>query len=117
MHEYSIIQALMDRVEAEAAARGATIVHRLHVSLGEVSGVDGGLLASAFEVIRTGTLCARAELLITSIPARWACPRCGAAPAPGAALRCPACDRPAHLASGDEIVLATIEMEVPDHVQ
>lgn len=114
MHEYSIIQALMDRVEAEAAARGATVVHRLRVSLGEASGVDGGLLASAFEVCRAGTLCAAAELEITSIPVRWACPRCGAAPAAGAALRCAACDRPATLTSGDEIVLSTIEMEVPD---
>lgn len=55
MHEYSIIQALLDRVDEEVRRRGATAVHRLDVSLGELSGVDPGLLATAFETFRAGT--------------------------------------------------------------
>ncbi len=42
MHEYSIVQALVERVDAEARARGATAVHRLSVSIGELSGVEIG---------------------------------------------------------------------------
>jgi hydrogenase nickel incorporation protein HypA/HybF len=116
VHEYSIVQALLERVDDEARRRGATRVHRLEVQLGELSGVDGGLLATAFETCRDGTVCAGAELSITPIAAVWSCPRCGQKPPPGAFLRCAACDRPAQLAAGDEIVLARIEMEVDAHV-
>ena len=38
MHEYSIVQALLERVREEARAHGAHSVHRLHVSIGELSG-------------------------------------------------------------------------------
>jgi len=44
--------------------------------------------------------------------ARWECPRCGASFARGAVLRCSLCSEPARLASGDEILLRRVEMEV-----
>jgi hydrogenase nickel incorporation protein HypA/HybF len=47
MHEYSIVGSLMQRVEAEARQRGATSVGRIRIALGELSGVDPELLASA----------------------------------------------------------------------
>ena len=114
MHEYSIIQALFERVEAEAASRGATAVRRLQVRIGEVAGVEIDLLRTAFDVFRERTLCSSAELSIVPVPARWECPRCSAPMACGAALRCSACAVPARLATGDEIVLDRIEMEVPN---
>lgn len=114
MHEYSIIQALFERVEAEAASRGATAVSRLQVRIGEVAGVEVDLLRTAYGVFRERTLCENAELSIVSVPARWECPRCGAPVVRGAALRCFDCAVPARLAAGDEIVLDRIEMEVPN---
>jgi hydrogenase nickel incorporation protein HypA/HybF len=112
MHEYSIVQALVDTVEREARARNAIAVHRLSVRIGALAGVEAGLLASAYEICRTGTLCAAAELAIESVPARWTCPTCGQEMAMGDVLRCPACRAPARLVSGDEIILDRIEMEV-----
>ena len=112
MHEYSIVQALVDSVEREARARSATVIHRLSVRIGALAGVEAGLLASAYEICRTGTLCAEAELAIESVPACWTCPDCGREMAPGEVLRCPVCQRPARLVSGDEIILDRIEMEV-----
>jgi hydrogenase nickel incorporation protein HypA/HybF len=112
MHEYSIVQALVDSVEREARARNATAVHRLSVRIGALAGVEAGLLASAYEICRTGTLCAGAELAIEAVPACWTCPDCGQEIAAGEVLRCPACQSPARLVSGDEIILDRIEMEV-----
>jgi hydrogenase nickel incorporation protein HypA/HybF len=112
MHEYSIVQALVDRVEREARAHEATAVHRLSVRIGALAGVEADLLASAYEICRAGTLCAEAELAIESVPARWACPECEWELPAGAVLRCPSCGVPARLASGDEIILDRIEMEV-----
>ena len=44
MHEYSIVRALLDRVEAEAQARKATAVRHIRVRIGELAGVDPELL-------------------------------------------------------------------------
>jgi hydrogenase nickel incorporation protein HypA/HybF len=110
MHEYSIVQSLVDSVAA--AVPSGPIVQSIEVRIGEVAGVDCALLATAYEVFRAGTLCERASMTIERIPARWECPRCGGTIAPGAFLRCTSCNEPAHLAAGDEIVLQRIELEV-----
>lgn len=111
MHEYSIVQSLVDSVAAAVGKREAA-VHRVDVAIGELAGVDCGLLATAFEVFRAGTLCERAELAIDRVPARWECSRCGKDVPRGGFLRCAACNAPARLAAGDEIVLQRIELEV-----
>ena len=116
MHEYSIIQALLARVDREARQRGASAVHRLRVQIGELSGVEIDLLTTAFETFRQGSLCTDAELEVEAVPAQWSCPECGASIPRGAILRCRACGLPARLIGGDEIVLDQIELEVPDHV-
>ena len=43
----------------------------VRVAIGEMSGVDCGLLTTAYEVFRAGTLCEHASLTIDRIPARW----------------------------------------------
>jgi hydrogenase nickel incorporation protein HypA/HybF len=116
MHEYSIVSALIDRAEGEARRAGASSIAKLTVRIGELSGVDSRLLATAFDTFKERTLCAAAVMEIEDVPAQWQCPRCGAEPGPGGALRCAACDRPLELRAGDEIVLAHLELEVPDHV-
>jgi len=114
VHEYAIVGALIDRVRAEAEGRGPCRVVRVWVRIGDVSGVDADLLATAYETFRQGSICAGAPLEIRRVPGRWSCPRCGARIEPGAPLRCEDCATPAALAEGDEIVLDRIEMEVPD---
>ncbi len=112
MHEYSIVQALLDQVDRQARAHGATAIHRLHVSIGELSGVEVELLETAYATFRERTACAGAALTVHPVAARWSCPACGRTTTPGAALRCPDCQLPARLEAGDEIVLDRIEMEV-----
>lgn len=113
MHEYGIVASLIERVAQEAAPRGAR-VHRLHVAIGELAGVDVALLRTAYDTFKPATVCAAADLDVRPVAAAWRCPGCDRALAPGAALRCPVCGRPARLAAGDEIVLERIELEVPD---
>ena len=115
MHEYSIVQSLVDSVERaawEPIEAGTHVVRRINVRIGEISGVDPGLLETAYDVFRAGTVCECAEMVIDRVAALWKCPRCGAAIAAGRALRCSACDEPARLMAGDEIVLQRIELEV-----
>ena len=112
MHEYAIVQALLERVRAEAAAHGASSVTRLWVQVGELSGIESDILRTAYETFRERTLCAGAPLELERVPARWECKRCGRAIETGSVLSCVACKLPAVLRSGDELVLQRIEMEV-----
>lgn len=124
MHEYSIVQSLVDSVEKSlrplCREKGnhkkdeEDEVRRIVVRIGDLSGVDCELLATAFEVFRAGTICENATMSIERVPVRWSCPKCGAAIAKGSALRCDDCHAPARLTSGDEIILQRIELEVPD---
>lgn len=112
MHEYSIIQSLVDSVESVASQHEGGTVHHVYVDIGELAGVDCDLLQTAYETFRFGTICQDAPLTIERIEVRWECPHCHLAIQRGAILRCPACNRPAKLAAGDEILLRRIEMEV-----
>jgi hydrogenase nickel incorporation protein HypA/HybF len=113
MHEYSVVQALLARIDAESRARGARAVLRVRVRVGELSGIEAELLASAYDLCREHTICTAAELEIEPVAARWACSRCDRAIARGALLKCEVCGAPARLVQGDEIILERIEMEVP----
>lgn len=111
MHEYSIVQSLVDSVAAAVGRREAS-VQRVDVAIGELAGVDCALLTTAFEVFRGGTLCEHATLTIDRVPARWECSRCRGDVPRGGFLRCGSCNAAARLAAGDEIVLQRIELEV-----
>jgi len=112
MHEYSIVQALLDRVQAEVDARGAVAVHRLRVKIGEFSGVEIELLRSAYDLFRQRSICESAELDIVPVAGQWACPSCQRTVRRGEILRCFDCHVPARLIEGSEIVLDRLEMEV-----
>jgi hydrogenase nickel incorporation protein HypA/HybF len=112
VHEYSLVQALLEQVERTAQAHRAQAVHRVHLRVGQLSGVEIPLLATAYEAFRARSACAQAELEIHPVAARWDCPGCARVFAAGERLRCPDCDLPAALAAGDEIVLERIELEV-----
>jgi hydrogenase nickel incorporation protein HypA/HybF len=112
VHEYSIVGAMIARVEAEARERNAVRISRVRVRIGELSGVEPELLASAYSIFRERTVCESAELSIERVEARWACPTCGGDGVSAGMLRCGVCGGAPHLVQGDEIILQQIEMEV-----
>jgi hydrogenase nickel incorporation protein HypA/HybF len=65
MHEYSIVQALYEKVAAQAAARHASRVHEVHVRIGDLSGVDVGLLETAWRTFRVHTICETAPMAVS----------------------------------------------------
>jgi hydrogenase nickel incorporation protein HypA/HybF len=112
VHEYSIVQALLELVDRHAREHRASAVHRVHVRVGELAGVEAALLETAYATFRERTVCRDAPLELHPVPARWRCPRCARPFERGEVLRCAACGVPACLDGGDEIVLERIEMEV-----
>lgn len=66
MHEYSIVQALIEQCEGLAAQHQATVIERIEVSLGRYSGVEPYLLATAFEAFKeTSAVCQTAQLMLS----------------------------------------------------
>lgn len=112
MHEYSIVQSLVNSVETVVRQHAGAAVHHVYVDIGELAGVDPDLLQTAYDTFRAGTICEEAPLTIERVRAKWQCPSCGGAIVRGAILRCPSCNEPAKLASGDEILLRRVELEV-----
>ncbi len=114
MHEYSLVESLVSRVEQEARKRGALKIHALSVRVGELAGVDPELFQTAYDTFRAGSMCADAPLTLKRVAATWSCPTCKRAIARGEILRCPECNVPAQLDEGsDALTLDGIEMEVP----
>ncbi len=114
MHEYSVALSLIERVAVEADKHRARAVRRVSVRLGELSGVEPELLATAFELAREDTCCSAAVLELDYVEARWECEACRAVVDPQAALRCGNCAGPARLVAGDELDLFSLELEVSD---
>ena len=114
MHEYSLVEALIRRVEQEAGHRKAVAVHGLSVRIGELAGVEPELFQTAYDTFRAGTLCEKATLTLTKIPAGWSCPACRRAIPRGEVLTCAACGQPARLDEGSNaLTLDAIDLEVP----
>ena len=112
MHEYSIVQDLLSKVEEQCLTRHAHSVHRLRIRIGELSGVEPDLLELAWETFREASICRGAPLEIRRVDAVWTCPKCNRRIERGTRLQCPDCAVPARLTEGEEIILDQIEMEV-----
>jgi len=112
VHEYSLVQAMLSRVDAEARARNAVRVRALAVRIGDASGVEPDCFAAAYELFREQTVCEGAPLRVERVATAWACSQCGLPMTPGAVLTCGVCGAPGRLTQGDEIVLSSIELEV-----
>jgi hydrogenase nickel incorporation protein HypA/HybF len=116
VHELSVCQALLAQVVEIATDRGASAVSRITVEVGPLSGVEPGLLASAFEIVRAGSCAAGAILLIETTAITISCLICGAESqtAPNRLL-CAACGGyRTRVVGGDELRLRGVELRVPE---
>jgi hydrogenase nickel incorporation protein HypA/HybF len=116
MHELSVCQALLDQVQRIAADHGADRVERILLRIGPLSGVEAALLRNAYALAAAGTLAEGAELEIEAAPVRVHCVTCGAeTEATPNRLLCGACgDWHTRLVSGDEMLLAKLDLSVPE---
>ena len=67
MHEYSIVQSLLDSCESHCKSNDATQVLEITIELGEFSGVEPRLLSIAFDAFKEQCECAKTAKLATQI--------------------------------------------------
>lgn len=116
MHELSICIALMREVQRIAHEHAAGRVDRIVVQIGPLSGVETRLLEHAWPLAASNTVAEEAELVIENGPVKVRCTRCDTVSevAPNR-LICAACgDFRTQLVSGDEMLLANLELSQID---
>jgi len=64
MHEYSIVQSLLQNCEEHAQQNQAKKVTKVFVKIGVLSGVEPSLLQTAFDTFKEQTICHDAEFII-----------------------------------------------------
>ncbi|MFP5506673.1 MAG: hydrogenase maturation nickel metallochaperone HypA [Gammaproteobacteria bacterium] len=113
MHELSVCQALVRELDALGRREQARRITRVVVRIGPLSGVEPQLLRQAYPLASAGTVAADAELILENLPVRVHCDSCGAeSEAAVNRLVCGVCgDYRTRLLSGDEMLLAHVEIE------
>jgi hydrogenase nickel incorporation protein HypA/HybF len=114
MHEMSIVQALIDQVEAEVEKSGQSgHVVGLDLVIGRLSGVHVDSIRFAFEFLAPGTILEKAELRIDEPTAKIDCRACGSCqPITELQMRCPVCGSGDVLIDGGrDLLLQSIELE------
>ena len=77
MHEYSVVQALLNQCEEIAEQNGATKVMKVITKIGVMSGIEPHLLEVAFNTFKEGTICDGAEFIINQQKLKLECRECG----------------------------------------
>lgn len=112
MHELSLCQVLVSKVEDIARRHRAAAVYSVSIRIGPLSGVEPELLAQAFPLASAGTVAQDSRLDIERLPIRVRCDSCGAETAAEPnKLVCGECgDWHTQLMSGDEMLLDSVEL-------
>lgn len=113
MHEYSIVQNLLDLCEQNARENNATKVHKVVIGIGEMSSVEPQLLKTAFDTFKLDTIASDALMEIQRTPLKAECFDCSADFVPTMSnFLCPKCGSAnTKLISGDELLLLSLEIE------
>jgi hydrogenase nickel incorporation protein HypA/HybF len=68
MHEFSIVDSLLQLADEHAKKNNAKKVTKLEVKIGVLSGVEPDLLKTAFETFKEGTICENVEFVMKIQP-------------------------------------------------
>ncbi len=116
MHEFSIVQSILDTVEGYARQSSASSVKRVVIRAGAISGIEPHLLQIAFDTFKGHTVCSEAALEIIIEPLKVECCSCSKiAENTNPLFRCPFCgSTDVRLLNGEDLILERIEMESSD---
>ncbi|MDD5211675.1 MAG: hydrogenase maturation nickel metallochaperone HypA [Sulfuricurvum sp.] len=113
MHEYSIVQALIDQCETLAVDNKASAITKVVVKIGQYSGVEPYLLQTAFETFKERTICERAHFVMNVQPLVIVCSDCQRTSILDKPhYTCPECQGiDIRVIDGEDMMLMSLEME------
>jgi hydrogenase nickel incorporation protein HypA/HybF len=113
VHEYSIVQSLIDLSEENAKKNNAKKITKLEIKVGVLSGVEVDLLETAFNTFKEGTICEDAEFIIHIQPIVVKCRECNQENSlEKNEYSCPNCNsQNLEVLDGEEMYLMSLELE------
>jgi hydrogenase nickel insertion protein HypA len=76
MHEYSVVQSLLNQCEEQAKEHNASKITKVVCKIGVMSGIEPHLLQVAFDTFKEKTLCDGAEFIINIQKLKLECRDC-----------------------------------------
>ena len=112
MHELSVCQEIITQVNEIAFQNQASVIESITLQVGPLSGVEAPLLKQAFPLAAAQTIAENADLIIEELPVIVKCKLCGShSTVVPNKLLCSQCgDYHTQLVSGDEMLLASVEL-------
>jgi hydrogenase nickel insertion protein HypA len=113
MHEYSVVQALLEQIEGIAAENEATKVTKIITKIGVMSGIEAHLLELAFNTFKEKTICDGAEFVMNIQPLVIECLECKeTSELDKAHYYCQKCESTnVKVVDGEDMFLMSLEME------
>ena len=113
MHEYSIVQSLLESCEEHARQNEVFKVTKVVVKIGVLSGVEPELLQTAFDTFKEKTICESAEFSINIQKVEIFCNRCNAnSTLQKNEFSCPKCQSvDLKVTDGEDMYLMSLELE------
>ena len=113
MHEYSIVQALLEQCESYAAENNTIKITKVVTKIGKFSGVEPHLLKTAFEAFKEKSICEDAEFVMNLQDLKLYCNTCQRESEQSEAYyQCAHCQSTdVSVLDGEDMYLMTLEME------
>jgi hydrogenase nickel incorporation protein HypA/HybF len=113
MHEYSIVQSLIESCEEHAKKYAASKITKVVVKIGVMSGVEPYLLEEAFNAFKEGTICDGCEFYMNIQKLKIECSSCQKiSELEKNEYLCPACQSvDIKVIDGEDMFLMQLEME------
>jgi len=113
MHEYSIVQSLLNQCEDIAKQNNANKITKVVVKIGIMSGIEPDLMQSAFNTFKEKTICEECEYIQNIQPIVIKCQACQKESVLSKnEYCCPHCQSvELDVVDGEDMYLMTLEME------
>lgn len=113
MHEYSVVQSLLDLCEEHLIANKRTKITKVVIKIGIMSGVEPSLLSIAFDTFKEKTVCEDAVLQMQIQKLKFKCKKCDFEnEVENRSYLCPKCQsNEISIIDGEDAYLMSLEME------
>ena len=113
MHEYSIVQSLLESCEEHAKSNDAKKVTKVVVKIGVLSGVEPELLQTAFDTFKEQKVCNDAQFIINVQQIEILCNKCNSSSTlQKNEFACPKCESvDLKVTDGEDMYLMSLEFE------
>lgn len=113
MHEFSLVESIVESLLSMQRAEGWERIAKIHLRVGVLRQVFPDIMTFAFETVTRGTSLEGARLVVEEVPLSFRCLACGATWGDEGGA-CPSCGSAGReTLAGMELIIQSLEVEEP----